>query len=192
MFILSAEKNKITVLQKVIITSGSVNIYDVKFQFDSEWDGMERVAVFRVGKEKVSVVLDDSNVCKLPWECVRDNYVGKEVLAGVYGMVGDNIVLPTIWGSLGVVKEGTELGETALSPTPSVAEQILAQCIAARDEMYAVIRANGGTVPDSGGSEDTSGDDTNSGGDTSGEDTGGDDVATDEEVNDALDDIFGN
>lgn len=201
MFLLSADKSKLTVLQKGIITSGSVNVYDVKFQFDGEWNGMERVAVFRVGKERVSVVLDDANTCKLPWECVRENYVGKEVLVGVYGMVGTTVVLPTVWGSLGNVKEGAELADAALPPTPSAAEQLLAQVLAARDEALAArdaaILAAGGTIPDSGndtGDKDDSGgtDDTETEGtdtETDSEESG--DVATDDEVNDALDDIFG-
>ena len=191
MFLLSADKSILNVLQKGTITSGSVNAYEVKFQFDSEWSGMERVAVFRVGKERVSVVLDDANMCKLPWECVRENYVGREVLAGVYGMIGETVVLPTIWCSLGNIKEGTQLGETALPPTPSAAEQILTQVLSARDEAIAArdaaILAAGGTIPDDGGSEEEP---TNPAPGTD-EDVPEDDVATDEEVDDAFDDIFG-
>ena len=186
MFYLSAGKSNLSVLQKGIITSGSVNVYDVKFQFDNDWDGLERIAVFRVGKERVSVTLDDTNACKLPWECVRENDIGKEVLVGIYGMVGSTIVLPTIWASLGNIKEGATLGDTALPPTPSVAEQVLAQVLAARDEVFEALRLNGGTIPDSGG-DDTG--EPDAGGNE--ENAGDGDIATDDEVNDALDDIFG-
>lgn len=197
MFLLSADKSKLNVLQKEIITSGSVNVYDVKFQFGNEWDDMERVAVFRVGKERVSIVLDHTNMCKLPWECVRENYIGREILAGVCGMIGETIVLPTIWGSLGTIKEGTQLGEAALPPTPSAAEQLLTQVLAARDEAIAArdaaILAAGGTIPDNGGPEDEPnepGTDPDTGADDE-EDVSGDNVATDDEVDDAFDDIFG-
>lgn len=133
MFILSADKSKLSVLQRGIITSGSVNSIDVKFQFDSDWDNMDRVAVFKVGTVKTSVVLEHHNRCKLPWECVRENDIGKTVYAGVCGMVGTNVVLPTIWVSLGEIREGTQIGDITIPPTPSVSEQILADAIEARD-----------------------------------------------------------
>ena len=186
MFYLSADKCKLTVLQKGIITSGSVNVVDVKFQFDSDWGDMEqRIAVFRVGSVRVSVVLDDTNQCKVPWECLRENDIGKELQIGVYGMIGESVILPTVWASLGNIKEGTRLGDSALPPSPSVAEQILAQMLAVRDE---ILGAVGGNPP----GDDTGGDEE-PGGDSPGTDTEvpDDDVASDDEVSDAFDDIFG-
>ena len=76
MFLLSASKSNLAVLQKDIITSGSVNVFEVKFQFDNSWDNLDRVAVFRVGKKSVSITLDDTNTCKIPWECVCENDIG--------------------------------------------------------------------------------------------------------------------
>ena len=101
-------------------------------------------------------------------------------------MVDTTVVLPTVWAGLGNLKEGCSLGSTALPATPSVAEQILAQVLSARDEVFAAIRANGGIVPDPGDDENEP--DT---GNTEDEPTGDGDVATDDEVNDALDGIFG-
>ena len=172
-----------------MITSGSVNVYEVKFQFDNDWDDLERIAVFRVGKKSVSMPLDDTNTCKIPWECVCENDIGKEVQVGVYGMVDTTVVLPTVWAGLGNLKEGCSLGNTALPPTPSVAEQVLAQIIAARDQVFEAIRLNGGIVPDS-GDDDTEVPDPDNG-NTEDEPAGDGDVATDDEVNDALDGIFG-
>jgi hypothetical protein len=183
-------KSSLTVLQKDIITSGSVNAYEVKFQFDNDWDDLERIAVFRVGKKSVSIALDDANTCKIPWECVCENDIGKEVLVGVYGMVDTTVVLPTVWAGLGNLKEGCRLGSTALPATPSVAEQILAQIISVRDEVFAAIRANGGIIPDVGGGSEESKPEPDTG-NTEDEPTGDGDVATDDEVNDALDGIFG-
>lgn len=193
MFYLSADKCKLSVLQKGIITSGSVNVFDVKFQFDSDWEGMEqRIAVFRVGSVRVSVVLDDTNQCKVPWECLRENDIGKELQIGVYGMIGETVILPTVWASLGNIKEGTRLGDSALPPSPSVAEQILAQMIAVRDEILA---AMGGNPGDAGGNPgDAGGNEEEPGGDDPGTDSevpDNDEVASDDEVSDALDDIFG-
>ena len=190
MFLLSVGKSNLTVLQKGIITSGSINVYEVKFQFENDWDDLERIAVFRVGKKSVSVTLDDTNSCILPWECVSENDIGKEVQVGVYGMVDTTIALPTVWAGLGHIKEGCCLGNTALPATPTVAEQVLAQIIAARDQVFEAIRLNGGIVPDIGeDSEEPEEPDT--GGNTEDKPTGDGDVATDDEVNDALDGIFG-
>ena len=172
-----------------MITSGSVNVYEVKFQFDNDWDDLERIAVFRVGKKSVSMPLDDTNTCKIPWECVCENDIGKEVQVGVYGMVDTTVVLPTVWAGLGNLKEGCSLGNTALPPTPSVAEQVLAQIIAARDQVFEAIRLNGGIVPDS-GDDDTEVPEPDNG-NPEDEPAGDGDVATDDEVNDALDGIFG-
>ena len=185
MFLLNADKNKLTVLQKEIITSGAVDVLKVKFQFGSDWAGMTRWAVFRVGSMRKCIELDDSNQCSIPWECLRENDIGSSLDAGVYGMIGENIVLPTIWAKLGTIMEGVKLGDAALPPTPGAAEQILAQILAARDEVFAAISANGGIIPDNGGTDEGGGDEST---DT---ETDGD-VATDDEVNDALDDIFGN
>jgi hypothetical protein len=181
-------KSSLTVLQKDIITSGSVNAYEVKFQFDNDWDDMERIAVFRVGKKSVSIALDDANTCKIPWECVCENDIGKEVLVGVYGMIDTTVVLPTVWAGLGNLKEGCSLGSTALPATPSIAEQILAQVLSARDAVFAAIRANGGIIPDIGVDDEEPEPEPDKPDD---QPTGDGDVATDDEVNDALDGIFG-
>lgn len=181
-------KSSLTVLQKDIITSGSVNAYEVKFQFDNDWDDMERIAVFRVGKKSVSIALDDANTCKIPWECVCENDIGKEVLVGVYGMIDTTVVLPTVWAGLGNLKEGCSLGSTALPATPSIAEQILAQVLSARDAVFSAIRANGGVIPDIGVDDGEPEPEPDKPDD---QPTGDGDVATDDEVNDALDGIFG-
>ena len=188
MFLLSADNSKLTVLQKELITSGAINVYDVKFQFDSDWDEMSRWAVFRVGSLSKCIELDDTNKCKIPWECLRENDIGKILYAGVYGMKGETITLPTIWARMGEIMEGAKLGDTVLPPTPSMAEQILHQVLAARDEVFAAISANGGIIPDSGGTDEGGGSDE--GTNTEPEVDG--DVATDEEVDDLLGDIFGN
>ena len=177
-----------TVLQKSIITSGSVNVFEVRFQFDNDWDDLERIAVFRVGKKSVSVTLDDTNTCKIPWECVCENDIGKEVLVGVYGMIDTTVVLPTIWAGLGNLKEGCSLGSTALPATPSIAEQILAQVLSARDAVFAAIRASGRVIPDIGVDDGEPEPEPDKPDD---QPTGDGDVATDDEVNDALDGIFG-
>lgn len=202
MFMLHADKSSLSVLKKGIITSGAVNVIDVQFQFSPEWNGMDRVAVFKVGTQKTSVVLDENNSCKLPWECVRENDIGKTVNVGVCGMIGANVVLPTVWVGIGTIKEGTQLGNTALPHTPSVSQQILGQVMAARDEAEeaahraevaaGIAEDNTSDIPeDPDHGENENPDDPGPGDNTGDENVSDDNIATDEEVNDALDDIFG-
>lgn len=58
MLILEADKNNLKVLQKELVTSGSVNVYPVEFRLNEDWDGMNRVAVFTNGIEMISVPMD--------------------------------------------------------------------------------------------------------------------------------------
>lgn len=125
MFSLFAKKNVLTVNQREVVTSGSVNVYEVQFQFDSEWDGLEKTAVFQAGDCTVSTLLDETETCIIPWEVLQD--AKRTLCAGVYGTKDGNIVLPTIWASLGEIKQGVNPGESTQPPTPSVYEQILAE-----------------------------------------------------------------
>lgn len=125
MFSLFAKKNVLTVNQREVVTSGSVNVYEVQFQFDSEWDGLEKTAVFQAGDCTVSTLLDETETCIIPWEVFQD--AKRTLYAGVYGTKNGNTVLPTIWTSLGEIKQGCEPGESTQPPTPSVYEQILAE-----------------------------------------------------------------
>lgn len=125
MFSLFAKKNVLAVNQREVVTSGSVNVYEVQFQFDNSWDGLEKTAVFRVGEETVSTLLDETGICVIPWEVLQD--AKRTLYAGVYGTKDGNIVLPTIWASLGEIKQGVNPGESTQPPTPSVYEQILAE-----------------------------------------------------------------
>ena len=124
MFKLSVNKVHMSVIQRETVTSGSVNVYLVQFDFDSAWDGLERTAVFQSGDDKVSVLLDSTNMCQIPWEVLENPR--RTLEAGVYGTKNGNVVLPTMWAALGTIKEGVHPGESAQPPTPSVYEQILA------------------------------------------------------------------
>ena len=124
MFILSANKVCLNIEAREPVTSGSVNVYEVQFKFSADWDGLDRTAVFAAGEEQVSVVLDSSNTCVIPWEALQSPR--RELRAGVYGTKGGEAVLPTVWASLGTIREGCSPGEEAQPPTPDVYGQILA------------------------------------------------------------------
>lgn len=123
MFILSANKVHLSVCQRETVTSGSVNVYLVQFEFNDDWDGLDKTAVFQSGDDKISVVLDGSNQCQIPWEVLENPRRSLE--AGVYGTRDGSIVLPTIWAQLGIIKEGCSPGTNTQPPTPDVYSQIL-------------------------------------------------------------------
>ena len=126
MFVLCADKNKLTVRQREPVTSGSVNVYDVRFEFSEDWEGLTRTAVFRSGSQSVSVLLDDSGACVIPWEVTDPDDRQKMLYAGVYGTRDGTVTLPTVWASLGVIQEGVSCcGAGSRPPTPDLWRQEL-------------------------------------------------------------------
>lgn len=123
MLILHANKNMLTLRKREPMTSGSVNAYEVRFEFSPDWDGLTRTVVFKAGSESRSILLDESGECVIPWEVLTTPNVA--LRAGVYGTQGGELVLPTVWENLGVIQEGTEPGESSQPPTPGVYEQIV-------------------------------------------------------------------
>lgn len=125
MFRFYAKKVVLELNEKEVVTSGSVNVYNCQFQFNSAWDGLEKTAVFQAGEDTVSTILDETGMCIIPWEVLQD--AKRTLYAGVYGTKNGNVVLPTIWASCGEIKEGVNPGESTQPPTPSVYDQILGQ-----------------------------------------------------------------
>lgn len=125
MFILHANKTKLNVWQREQMTSGSVNVYNVKFEFSEDWDGLERVAVFQAGGDPVSILLDDSAECVIPPEVLTTP--GIQLMVGVYGTRNGDTVLPTIWANLGVIMQGVLPIGGSYPPTPDLWEQELAK-----------------------------------------------------------------
>lgn len=125
MFVLKANKVQLSVLESEPLTSGSVKVYQVKFEFSPEWEGLKRTAVFQFRGRKWSVPLDDSNMVFVPWEALAES--GSYLVAGVYGTQGDELVLPTKWVNLGPIYPGAEPGEESRPPTPELWELELAK-----------------------------------------------------------------
>lgn len=125
MFVLYAEKNKISVRKKETVTSGSVNVYTARFEFSEDWQGLTRRAVFKAGKESRTVLLDESGECVIPWEVLASP--GQQLMAGVFG-AADETALPTEWALLGLIRRGVPGGgEGSRPPTPDLWEQELAK-----------------------------------------------------------------
>ena len=123
MFRLFAEKNKLALLEREPVTSGSVNVYGAQFEFSEDWTGLDRTAVFEAAGVSREVRLYPGGACVVPWEVLR--VPGVRLRAGVYGKQGGEVVLPTVWADLGVILEGVPAGESP-PPSPDVWEQALA------------------------------------------------------------------
>lgn len=111
MFVFYAEKNRLYVMEKELITSGSANIYPVRFEFSPDWDGLERTAIFQAGCRKKSVPIVDG-VCSVPAEVLSEP--GRYLMMGVCGKRGESVVLPTVWANLGWIVEGAMPGGNPL------------------------------------------------------------------------------
>lgn len=123
-FMLYADKNKLVVRKRGSVTSGSANVYPVRFEFSGDWTGLKRTAVFQAGGEAVSMLLDESGACCIPRE-VMTAY-GVRLRAGVYGTLGEDIVLPTVWADLGEILQGVTMPDGGTyPPTPELWEQAL-------------------------------------------------------------------
>jgi hypothetical protein len=85
------------------ITSGTVGL-PVEFTFDSQWDGLTRVAVFRAGC--VTKTIDNTQEKgTVPWEVLVRPDVW--LCVGVYGTNDDGtIVIPTIWANVSAIQQG--------------------------------------------------------------------------------------
>lgn len=75
-FELYADKVKLAVRRREPVTSGSAEVYHVHFQFSEDWDCLTRTAVSQGGGKTVSVLLDDSGQCSVPWEALAGQAVG--------------------------------------------------------------------------------------------------------------------
>lgn len=125
MFIVECQKNQAMVRQTEPITSGSQNVYVVQFKLSEEWDPLTATAVFMAGNRIINVLLDEDRECMVPWEVMT--VAGEQVMVGVFGTMNGNVVLPTVWASMGNLQQGVRTGIALSPPTPSVYEQIVDQ-----------------------------------------------------------------
>lgn len=127
MFTFEVNKNNIELTEAETITSGSVNVYFCHFVFSSDWDGLAKTITFRAGDVSISVLLDSTNMCVIPWEVLQADAV--QLYAGARGTVTDTdteeeAIIPTVYCLMGTIRKGAELGENAQPPVPSVVDQL--------------------------------------------------------------------
>lgn len=123
MFVMNVDKNIATLSSTEPMTSGSSKVYLVEFYFSPEWEDLTRVAVFRSGETVVDVLLDDTNICFIPWEVLVNH--DTPISFGVYGTKDGNVVLPTIWAFTEPILEGVITGAETQPPSPTLYEQLL-------------------------------------------------------------------
>lgn len=136
MIICEVNKNHLNVRTKELLTAGSQNVNTVEFRFNAAWDGLTKTATFKTSKKTISVLLN-TNTTAIPWEALAD--AGEILAVGVFGVSGETLVLPTVWGILGKVMDAAHLGDEEKEPTPDVYQKIL-------DELNALERPTWGSV----------------------------------------------
>lgn len=125
MFVLDVDKSKIATTRTEMLVSGSVNIYDVNFNFSSDWTGLDKVVVFRTDGIKMCFPLIN-DTCKIPWEVVETTH--GHLYIGVYGTKNGNLALPTVWKDLGAVVEGViPCDRHPQDPTPDIYDDLLSK-----------------------------------------------------------------
>ncbi|MBQ8784287.1 MAG: hypothetical protein IJZ57_11015 [Clostridia bacterium] len=110
---LYANGNLLTLGSRPMTTSGSVNYDTCAFNFNDDWKGFDRTAVFAIGDAVCyAVELDDTGVCKIPKECLLKTGILK---IGVVGEDDEGTIISTNIVTQRVV-EGANNGEMEFTP----------------------------------------------------------------------------
>ena len=96
------------------LTSGMVGQM-IHFEYSHDFDGLMITAVFTDGKNTVDVV-NPGNECIIPHEVLTN--VGAAVKVGIYATRGDELVIPTVYATIGTVLKGADpSGDVSIDPT---------------------------------------------------------------------------
>ena len=108
-------------VQSEPLTSGMVG-QPIEFEYSPDFDGLTLTAVFTNGKATVDV-LNPGNQCVIPHEVL--DTVGTLVKVGIYAVRGNELVIPTVYATIGVVQKGADpSGDVSIDPTLPVWSQI--------------------------------------------------------------------
>ena len=110
-------------VQSEPLTSGMVG-QPIHFEYSHDFDGLSVTAVFTDGKNTVDVV-NPGNECIIPHEVLTT--VGEVVKVGVYAVRGNELVIPTVYATIGIVQKGADpSGDVSADPTLPIWAQIQA------------------------------------------------------------------
>lgn len=106
------------------LTTGMVGV-PVAFSFDSAWDGLHRVAVFRLGDVAKDQVLFGAEETTVPWEVLTAE---GSLEIGVEGRNADGtVVIPTVWVKAARVVAGAKASlDPGAEPTPTAFDAVMA------------------------------------------------------------------
>lgn len=108
-------------VQSEPLTSGMVG-QTVEFEYSTDFDGLTLTAVFTNGKTTVDVLEPDKQ-CAIPHEVL--DTVGAVVKVGIYAVKGNELVIPTVYATIGIVLKGADpSGDVSADPTFPVWAQI--------------------------------------------------------------------
>lgn len=138
MFLANVQHNSLKLSGKELLTCGSSRANYIFFNFSEEWDGLDRIVVFKTQSEKISILLDENQTTiPIPWECYKT--VGDTIFVGAYGMEtgGEKqIILPTIWATVGQVVDATDVSDAdSPEPTQSVLLDLLETVISLGEDV---------------------------------------------------------
>ena len=103
------------------LTSGMVG-QTIHFEYSHDFDGLMITAVFTDGKNTVNVVNPGSE-CIIPHEVLTT--VGATVQVGIYAVKGDELIIPTVYATIGIVLKGADpSGDESTEPSLPVWAQI--------------------------------------------------------------------
>lgn len=103
------------------LTSGMVG-QPIHFEYSHDFDGLAITAVFTDGKNTVNVV-NPGNECIIPHEVLTT--VGSMVKVGIYATRGNELVIPTVYATIGVVLRGADpSGDVSADPSLPVWAQV--------------------------------------------------------------------
>ena len=89
------------------LTSGMVG-QPIHFEYSHDFDGLAITAVFTDGKNTVNVV-NPGNECIIPHEVLTT--VGATVKVGIYAVRGEELVIPTVYATIGIVLREFKTGQ---------------------------------------------------------------------------------
>ena len=96
------------------LTSGIVG-QTIHFEYSHDFDGLMITAVFTDGKNTINVINPGSE-CIIPHEVLTT--VGATVKVGIYAVRGDELVIPTVYATIGVVLKGADpSGDESTEPS---------------------------------------------------------------------------
>ena len=122
MIIFSANTRRAQASTNDVITTNSVGI-PIRLTLSKEFDGLQKILVFRNGDSSADVAVIDGNSLTVPVDVLRQTGI---LYIGIYAVddFGETVI-PTIWASTGNVMTGVmPSGVDPSEPTPSWVAQV--------------------------------------------------------------------